>query len=225
MQIAWKIEREPSAVYTAMCISIHQRPLPAFLTEAFSETSKQLHDELPTPSAWLPLYNRTFREKTTATNGRKTILETLETLHDLYATAIPDFAEQTRLRLGPLVQQWEAYGPGLIRHCLEAAGLPQGTPPELEITPVLPMFGGGGLLLSEGALIEAVLANSNPLLPEVLRLAWLVVAQTARKVGVSPGAEIIEHTIAAGCDMGLTARVEEATAAAKQDWLRFEATS
>ena len=90
-------------------------------------------------------------------------------------TSFPKLSEELPLRLLPLQELWNSYGPGLMREI----GLL--TDPTLIVSsatviPVQPVTGGhGGVLLqSNRCWIEAMLTNSNPTLPEVLRLAWLL---------------------------------------------------
>jgi hypothetical protein len=89
--------------------------------------------------------------------------------------ALPRLMDELELRTGPLKEQWEARGPGLL------AGIARQTQPELlveraTILPVYPLRGGGGqaLLAYNTVVIEAVLTNTVEALPEVVRLGWLL---------------------------------------------------
>lgn len=84
-------------------------------------------------------------------------------------------AEQLRLRTGPLREQWEARGPGLLKQ-LGLLTEPVGAASPITVLPVLPVCGGHGLCLADSreVTIEAVLANPHAELPEVARLGWLV---------------------------------------------------
>ena len=99
----------------------------------------------------------------------------LHNLKQAYAAARPNLAEELPQRAAPLEQQWRARGPGLLRE------LGRITDPSLvvdraEVLLVEPVLGGGGTahLLYNSVRIEAVLANPDDRLPEVLRLAWLL---------------------------------------------------
>ena len=85
----------------------------------------------------------------------------------------PDLAEQLRLRVRPIREQWETYGPGLLASIANYIGAPnqQNEPTVVLVHPVL---GGAATAYPEQNLIvmEAVLANSYRELPEVLRLGW-----------------------------------------------------
>ena len=87
----------------------------------------------------------------------------------------PKLAEELPQRAGPLKQQWRARGPGLLR---EIARLTDESMlvDRAEVLLVAPVLGGGGCahVLYNSIRIEAVLANPDDRLPEVLRLAWLL---------------------------------------------------
>ncbi len=89
--------------------------------------------------------------------------------------AQPKLADELKLRGGPLREQWETYGPGLL------AGIARRIEPELfveraNVLLVQPISGGGGTAYPQtnSVAFEAVLTNAQPQLPEVLRLAWLL---------------------------------------------------
>jgi hypothetical protein len=99
-------------------------------------------------------------------------------ISDLQASvrgANPKLIDELALRERPLREQWEARGPGLIWNIanLTEAGL---VPEQADVLLVFPAFGGFGAahLQANAVRIEAVLANPNADLPEVVRLAWLL---------------------------------------------------
>jgi len=82
---------------------------------------------------------------------------------------------EIELRSGPLREQWEARGPGLL------AAIGRATDPALiadraDVIVVQPARGGAGraFLAYNTVLIEAVLTNPLAELPEVVRLGWLI---------------------------------------------------
>jgi len=87
----------------------------------------------------------------------------------------PSLLDELSLRSGPLREQWETYGPGLVRLATRMTE-PELWVEEATVWPVYPFAGGGGVAHPpyNGARIEAVLANPRPELPEVVRLVWLV---------------------------------------------------
>jgi hypothetical protein len=91
------------------------------------------------------------------------------------STSQPKLLDELELRAGPLREQWEGRGPGLL------AGIGRLTEPgilveQADALVVYPVAGGGGTahLAQNAVSIEAVLANPWPQLPEVARLAWLI---------------------------------------------------
>lgn len=92
-----------------------------------------------------------------------------------YLRAFPDLLDELELRSRPLREQWEAYGPGLL-HAVGKRTDRRLLVDEATVVVVQPYAGGGGAAYPEVnvAAIEAVLANPNPRLPEVVRLAWLL---------------------------------------------------
>ena len=96
-------------------------------------------------------------------------------LYAAFHEAQPDALAELELRAGPIRQQWEARGPGLLA---ELARLTEGDllPPAVDVILVHPVLGGGGTAhpMYNSVRLEAVLANSYGELPEVARLAWLV---------------------------------------------------
>jgi len=96
-------------------------------------------------------------------------------LKRVQATVQPKLLDELELRAGPLREQWEGRGPGLL------AGIGRLTEPgilveQADVLVVYPVAGGGGAahLAHNAVSIEAVLANPWPQLPEVARLAWLI---------------------------------------------------
>jgi hypothetical protein len=99
----------------------------------------------------------------------------IDAIEAAIAKARPRLAEELPLRVGPLREQWESRGPGLLR-LIGAATSNEVLVERAEVLLVEPLTGGGGAAqpLYNNVRIEAVLANSDPRLPEVVRLAWLL---------------------------------------------------
>ncbi|MBA3482035.1 MAG: hypothetical protein H0T51_09490 [Pirellulales bacterium] len=89
--------------------------------------------------------------------------------------AAPALAEELAVRIRPIREQWEARGPGLL---MEIARLtePLAVPSAAEIVLVAPYVGGAGSAYASAnrVVLEAVLFNPLPELPEAVRLAWLL---------------------------------------------------
>ncbi len=89
--------------------------------------------------------------------------------------ALPNLNEELALRERPLREQWEARGNGMLQRIgqLTEGGL---IVPQCDVLLVHPALGGAGEahLAYNSVRIEAVLANPNAELSEVVRLAWLI---------------------------------------------------
>ena len=83
---------------------------------------------------------------------------------------------ELRLRLRPLREHWEARGPGMLHfanRCLPWLQLPN----TIEVRLIPPVTGAGGRIVDTSTIeFAAVLANPLRELPEVVRLAWLILA-------------------------------------------------
>lgn len=96
-------------------------------------------------------------------------------LESAFLDAVPGVVDQLELRSGPLREQWEARGPGLL------AAIERQTEPALlaesaEVVLVYPVIGGAAAahVLYNKVVIEALLTNPHGELPEVVRLGWLL---------------------------------------------------
>jgi hypothetical protein len=113
-----------------------------------------------------------------ATKVADTILTALGgRLHDLqlaYDAAYPRMSEELALRGGPLRELWEARGPGML-HFAASLFTEIVVVPGADVLLVQPVRGGYGKaqLYNNTVRMEAVLANPEARLPEVVRLAWL----------------------------------------------------
>ncbi len=146
--------------------------------------------------------------------------ETAAACIELYSQEHPDLLHQLELRSRPLKEQWEAHGPGLMvgmKHLLLGKEAPN------TAFLVLPVLGGGGLLHGTGDSfhIEAVLANENPVLPEILRVAWLLaqanVAPDARSIETA--LLLIPATLGSAEGLGITLCDARITTMAIDNWL------
>ncbi len=113
----------------------------------------------------------------------------------------PVFLEQMQLRSGPLREQWDARGPGLLRE-LARLTEPFELPAPARVSLVSPLCGGYGHANQESANVtfEAVLTNPYQSLPEVLRLTWLLAQLGA--VAREPAA-LVPAVLAAGEELEL----------------------
>jgi hypothetical protein len=92
-----------------------------------------------------------------------------------FQQACPNPVETLRLREGPIREHWETRGPGLL-HRIGKLTDPSLLVSEATVVLLVPAVGGSGeaLLQQNAVALEAVLTNSEPRLPEVARLAWLL---------------------------------------------------
>lgn len=99
----------------------------------------------------------------------------LAAIESAVRSVYPNLLAELTLREGPLREQWEARGPGLLRNITRWTD-PRLMPSEAKVVLVHPALGGGGTahLAYNLVHIEAVLTNPVPDLPEVLRLGWLL---------------------------------------------------
>ena len=89
--------------------------------------------------------------------------------------AYPMLVDDMTLRAGPLREQWEARGPGFLKHAAQLTD-ERLLVPNADVLVVHPALGGGGVahLPYNSVRIEAVLANPVPQIPEAVRLGWLL---------------------------------------------------
>jgi len=98
----------------------------------------------------------------------------------------PKSSQQLSLRARPIREQWEAYGAGLLRRM--ATQTHESFIPKSVVCVLLSPYRGGDGDCDPGSAtlwMEAVLTNPVPMVPEVLRLAWLVMR-------VGAGAQILQ---------------------------------
>ncbi|MFO0904661.1 MAG: hypothetical protein U0939_16770 [Pirellulales bacterium] len=140
--------------------------------------------------------------------------DSLASLPQQLADVLPRYVDQLPLRVRPLLEQWDARGPGLLRR-LERE-LNRMLPP-VDVHWVHPLRGGGGW--AEPGLhvvfMEAVLVNPFAPVPEPLRLAWLM-AQCA--VDAAPES-LIPVVLSAGEFVEWTTCDPSHIALARRAWL------
>jgi len=103
------------------------------------------------------------------------LAEALRQLDAALAAARPKLAEELTLRLCVIQEQWHARGPGLLVNIARLTD-PAVVPLKADVLLVHPLQGGGGdaWILYNRVTLEAVLANPESALPEVVRLGWLL---------------------------------------------------
>lgn len=109
----------------------------------------------------------------TAVGGLKAAF--LNAYHQTIADDSKPLVDELLLRGRPLLEQWEARGPGLVRQIARSTE-ENIVVDAAEVTLVYPIVGAGGIAhrAVNTVTFEAVLTNPSEILPEVLRLAWLL---------------------------------------------------
>lgn len=196
MQLTWKYSLDLSAMHAAWCLSSFGercRLGSEELTEAaglLASCASKL--SVPPDRFWDSLMvlsmdtdgNRQLAERVAIrhlpVSMRTELLlqqltSAIATVESRFARDFPNFHSEMQLRTTPLQQQWEAYGPGLLRL------IARFTADDLivdhaEVVLVQPIIGGAGHahLATNRCHVEAVLTDVDLQLVEPLRLAWLL---------------------------------------------------
>ena len=195
--VTWRVSTSASALHAACAVLRGDSLADPALATAIAEPAALLQEEiqlakLPEERFWpnllgiaasiesnrelarLALVKTVGRTATTETTSQR-LAGAITAVMVAFSRHLPRLAEELPLRVGPLQQQWEARGPGLL---YEIARL---TDPELlveqaEVVVIHPALGGGGeaWLTGNQVRLEGVLANPFPHVPEVVRLGWLI---------------------------------------------------
>lgn len=147
----------------------------------------------------------------------KAIGKAVATLRETFDRASPRVEDELQIRAPVLREQWEAFGPGLMR-AIGRAATSSAIVPQATVILVHPFLGGGGQAFASHGLVtfEAVLANPLPELPEVVRLAWLL-SQLNLDRAIEPAA-MVPAAVAAAADLGLAQQDAETLELARRAW-------
>jgi hypothetical protein len=109
----------------------------------------------------------------------KAIASRMSDARRMFLQRFPKLSEQLELRARPLRERWETYGQGLLREVgRQIWGEPPADwwPPSVTALMVQPMRGGDGGFDQDRHRfwMEAVLADIDPAVPEILRMTWLI---------------------------------------------------
>jgi hypothetical protein len=167
------------------------------LTQAFVDSAAELQDEIlrsPLPPGrfwrqlltWAHQYDNNrelasmairktvrWEPQYEALTGR--IADQIGRLESTVQRAIPEMLDELEMRSRPIREQWESRGPGLLHRVAQLTD-ERLIVENADVVLVLPALGGGGgaHLQNNSVRIEAVLTNNVLLLPEVVRLGWLL---------------------------------------------------
>ena len=195
-ELRWKTSLSATALHAAFC---RARGIPA-ADAAFGETLAPAADALAAEidaAQWprIALLKQLTGLASELDNNRELVARAAAKLHlpprdsallvriaggiaELEAALLceqPNLAEELAVRCGPLREQWEARGPGMLREIArltEAEVIPQAA----EIILVAPYAGGRGSAHARQnrVTLEGVLFHPLPSLPEPVRVAWLL---------------------------------------------------
>lgn len=194
-ELRWKSSLSATCMHAAMCQragipaadaqlgAVLEAPIAALLTE-MQDALWPLDDVLPQLAGLSSEYENN-RELVTRALTR-IHFRTLEGLINRVAGRIadveaalrlaqPEIVEELAVRGGPLREQWDARGPGML-HTLRRLTDELIVPEAAEIVLVAPFAGGHGSAcrLQNRVVLEAVLVHPHPNLPEPVRIAWLL---------------------------------------------------
>jgi hypothetical protein len=194
IEVRWIVSAATSGLYAAAAVANGRTLVDSALSESLSAvlaeslprlagiSSRALLEHLiplsagitsPSELARLALVKAAGRCDSTAAVSE--VVAWLRQIATAFCQAHPRCLEQLELRSGPLREQWEARGAGLMAAWARTVG-EELLVPRADVVLVEPVLGGGGWAHLEYNTIsfEAVLANPLPELPEVVRLAWLL---------------------------------------------------
>ena len=195
MQIQWKSSSSASCLYAAWQIAQGEAIVDQALLEALAPHAAKLEGVIsqsgaPRGKFWRTLMglaseygsNRQLAEVVLAkVLGRNAaqgpilspLITAMDSIEATMLRQLPRLAQELPLRGGPIREQWEARGPGLVRmvsKLTEEALIPG----QASVVVVHPVSGGGCENYLEGNVViwEGLLANAEIRLPEVVRLGW-----------------------------------------------------
>ncbi len=119
----------------------------------------------------------------------------LRDLESSYRRMYPKINEQLMLRARPIQESWTGFGRGLMAH-MKRLTQPDWIVRDATVILVQPILGGDGIAFpnSKMFLMEAMLTNASPEIPEVLRVAWLASQMGADKLNSDRLAETTDST-------------------------------
>ncbi|MEM7474823.1 MAG: hypothetical protein AAF483_07510 [Planctomycetota bacterium] len=153
------------------------------------------------------------------------LMASLSEAEEAFKEAFPNFESEIQLRIGPLLQIWEAQGPGLLLQLRELLRFDRLD--ETQVFLLQPVLGGFGRAHppNDAVQFEAVLANEDPRLPESLRVAWLFAQVALGKIvgaqttTVSLRLACLPAVLQAGEELGVTMYRPEVLEAACSHWM------
>jgi hypothetical protein len=202
VKVKWKAQPRLSAIHAAYVVAKSSRCSDSKTESAIAPSSTEINQRLLSASLDIGTFWRRLIIEAAEDRDDKTAVEIAlmasgcsELQLDSMASAIvnrirdcrtvmtnrfPKLAEQLELRGRPLIERFEAYGPGLLR----AVGnfVWDNSPPKdfwpakVEGLLIQPVLGGDGGFDADGGRfwIEAMLTDADPSVPEFLRVVYLI---------------------------------------------------
>lgn len=195
-ELRWKTSLSATALHAALCRAQEIPAADATLAELLDPAADALTAEIAA-AEWprLQLLEQLTALASELDNNRELVTRAAARLHlpprdpalvvriaggiaDLEAVLLraqPNLAEELAVRCGPLREQWEARGPGMLREIARSTE-EEVVPLAVEIVLVAPYAGGNGVAHARQNRVtfEGVLFHPLPALPEPVRLAWLL---------------------------------------------------
>jgi hypothetical protein len=194
-EIRWKASLSATCLHAALCRQAGIAAANALPGEAIQRPADALYDEIAN-GGWPvdALLSQLAALASEYENNRELVTRALTRL-DIYsvesvvgrvAGAIadleaalrrvqPEIVDELAVRGRPLMEQWEARGPGMLNQLARSTD-ELIVPETAEIVLVAPYAGGHGVAHApvNRVTFEAVLVNPHAELPETVRLAWLL---------------------------------------------------
>lgn len=250
-ELRWKTSLSATALYVALCRARGIEPVDAAAGPELTPAVDALVAEIEA-AEWqpLPLLQQLISLATELDNNSELVARAVTRLRlpprdssasvrivgaiaDLEAALLraqPNLAEELAVRGGPLREQWETRGPGMMRE-IGRLTEEQAIPHAAEMVIVSPYVGGHGIAYppQNRVIFAGMLFNPLPNLPETVRLAWLLAqlnGDLPRYADLLPvdrresvfAAAMLAPTLAAAQEVELATCDEPALVAAFEAW-------
>ncbi|MAD79651.1 MAG: hypothetical protein QGG71_11520 [Pirellulaceae bacterium] len=195
MNLSWRVHETATVLHVAAAIA---RDLPLSdprIAHALETLVKALQDEInqiriPNEDAWNALCAHAchladapqlvraalpITDQSEARRQQERMIQLITKLGEETRRVLPGLGDELRHRSRPLREQWDARGPGLL-HSLRSTTDHRLYLAHASVFVVHPILGGNGAVdpVRAALRIEALLTNTVPGLPEVVRLGWLL---------------------------------------------------
>lgn len=202
IQVKWKVQPRLSAVHAAYVVATNNRCSDSKTESALAASATEINQRLLSAALNMGVFWRRLLIEAAEERDDKSAVEIAllasgcsELQLDSTAAAIvnrlrdcrtfmtsrfPKLAEQLELRGRPLIERFDAYGPGLLRafgnFVWDNSPPKDFWPNKVEGLLVQPVLGGDGGYDADGQRfwIEAMLTDADPSVPEVLRVVYLI---------------------------------------------------